>query len=109
MDNQEDVPQEVVLSGKEKKYLRGLGHHLDAKTQIGREGITPAVLKSTEAVLKVHELVKVKLGQNCPVGKKEAAEQLARQTGSALVQLIGKTVILYRPNKDLPKDKRISL
>lgn len=106
---EENEPVQVQLSGKEKKYLRGLGHHLDAKAHVGREGLTPAVLKSTLAVLKVHELVKVKLGQNCPLDKKEAAEQLARQTGAALVQLIGKTVILYLPNKDLPKDKRIIL
>ena len=109
MDEQEEIISKVVLTGKEKKYLRGLGHHLNAKAHVGREGLTPAVLKSTRTVLEVHELVKVKLGQNCPIGKKEAAEQLARETESALVQLIGRTVILYRPNKDLPKDQRITL
>ena len=101
--------QEIELTGKEKKHLRGLGHHLTPVVYVGREGITTALLKSTGEALKTHELVKVKLGQNCPLGKKQAAAQLAQQCGAALVQLIGKTVLLYLPNPDLPKDKRVTL
>jgi hypothetical protein len=46
---------------------------------------------------------------NCDVPKKEAATRLAELTGAALVQLIGKTIILYLPNKDLKPDQHISL
>lgn len=59
--------------------------------------------------LKTRELIKIKLGQNCEIPKKEAAARLAELTGAALVQLIGKTVLLYLPNKDLKPEKRISL
>ena len=59
--------------------------------------------------LKTRELIKIKLGQNCEIPKKEAAVRLAELTGAALVQLIGKTVLLYLPNKDLKPEKRISL
>jgi RNA-binding protein len=101
--------QQIQLTGKEKKYLRGLGHHITPTVYVGREGVTTALLKSAEAALKAHELIKVKLGQNCPLGKKQASEQLAVQCGAALVQLIGKTVLLYLPNTELPKDKRIRI
>lgn len=109
MTEKKENLQEIQLTGKEKKQLRGLGHHLTPVVYVGREGITTALLKSTGVALKAHELVKVKLGQNCPLGKKQAAEQLAGQCGAALVQLIGKTVLLYLSNPDLPKDQRITL
>lgn len=97
------------VSGKQKKFLRGLGHHLDHIVIVGREGLTDNLINSCLEAIRAHELIKIKLGQNCPVPKKEAAESLATQTGSHLIQLIGKTVILYRPNPDLPTDKRIEL
>ncbi|NOQ45112.1 MAG: ribosome assembly RNA-binding protein YhbY [Desulfobulbaceae bacterium] len=97
------------LTGKQKKLLRGLGHHLEPIVYVGREGLSVSLINSTSDALGVHELIKVKLGRNCPVGKKDAAEQLAFKTDSALVQLIGKTVLLYQPNPDLPKEKRISV
>lgn len=97
------------LSGRQKKYLRALGHHLTISVIVGKEGITDNLLQSCDESLKAHELIKVKLGQNCPLEKKEGADQLAGMTGAYLIQLIGKTVVLYRRNKDLPKDEQIQL
>jgi len=97
------------LTGRQKKYLRGLGHHLDQCLLVGRDGLSENVLQSCDDSLRAHELIKVKLGQNCPLEKKEAADMIAAQTGSHLVQLIGRTILLYRPNRDLPPDKTIHL
>jgi len=97
------------LTGKAKKQLRGLGHHLQPVVYIGKEGITDSVIRATSQALHAHELVKIKLGQNCPLDKHSAAEAIARQTESTLVQLLGKTVLLYQPNPDLPIKKRIVL
>lgn len=96
----------IVLSNGQKKILRGKGHHLDPIVFVGKEGLSSALLKSTETALEAHELVKIKLGQNCPMERNEAAKELARCTESALVQVIGRTVLLYRPNPDLPDDKQ---
>lgn len=97
------------LTGKQKKFLRGLGHHLDHSVIVGKEGLTDNLITSCLEVMGARELIKIKLGQNCPVPKKEASQELADRTGAHLIQLIGKTVVLYRPNKDLPPDKAISL
>jgi RNA-binding protein len=96
----------VELNNGQKKSLRGQGHHLEPIVLVGKEGLTPALLKSTEAALKTHELIKIKLGQNCPVERNEAAREIARLTGAALVQLIGRIILLYRTNPDLPEEKR---
>lgn len=97
------------LTGKQKKFLRSLGHHLTQSVIVGREGISDNLITSCDDGLKAHELIKIKLGQNCPVEKKEAAKELAAKTEAHLVQLIGKTIILYRSNPDLPRENIIRL
>ncbi len=97
------------LNNQQKKALRGMGHHLEPIVYVGKEGLSPSLLKSTEAALKAHELIKIKLGQNCPLERSEAADELIRLTRAAQVQAIGKMILLYRANPDLPVEKRIAI
>ncbi|MCF6290178.1 MAG: ribosome assembly RNA-binding protein YhbY [Desulfobacterales bacterium] len=97
------------LTGKQVRFLRGLGHHLTPKVTIGREGITATLVAAARAVLTRHELIKVKVGNNCELERKEAAELLAEKSGAALVQVLGRTFLLYRANPDREKDERIVL
>ncbi|CAK8714255.1 MAG: ribosome assembly RNA-binding protein YhbY [Candidatus Electrothrix sp. AW2] len=100
---------QITLNGRQKKHLRSLGHHVDPTVYVGKEGLSDNVMQSVLDALRTRELIKVKLGQNCEVPKKEAAEMLAKTSGAALVQLIGKMVLLYMPNKKLPSEQRLSL
>lgn len=102
----ESTEPAIVLSSGQKKSLRGKGHHLDPIVFVGKEGLSSALLKSTETAIKTHELIKIKLGQNCPLERNEAARELARCAKATLVQTIGRIVLLYRPNPDLPTEKR---
>lgn len=107
MHTTETTESTTTLTNPQKKTLRGLGHHLEPVVYAGKEGFSPALLKSLEAALKAHELVKIKLGQNCPAARNEAGDQLAQLTGAALVQVIGRMILLFRPNPDLPQGKKI--
>lgn len=98
-----------LLSNKQIKHLRGLGHKLSPLVLIGKEGLNDKILQAVETELDNHELIKVKIGTNSSVDKKEAAEIVPKSTRSAPVQLIGKTLLLYRANPKKPKDKRIYL
>ncbi len=97
------------LTGRQKKYLKGLGHKLTPLVLIGKEGISTKLIEATQAELQHHELIKVKVGSNSEVSKHEAAEIVPKLTESSLVQLIGKTILLYKKNPKRPKDKRIFL
>jgi len=108
-EKQEKKAPAISLKGRQKKYLRSLGHHTDPSVYVGKEGITPTVIQSVLDALRTRELIKVKLGPNCEVPKQEAADLLAEKTDSALVQLIGRMVLLYLPNKKLASDRRIVL
>ncbi len=109
MSTKKKKKPQITLSSKQRKYLRGLGHHVDPTVYVGKEGISANVDRSVLDALKTRELIKVKLGQNCEVPKKEAAEQLAQASRAVLVQLIGKMVLLYMPNKKLDSEQRIKL
>lgn len=95
------------LTSSQKKKLRSLAHHLEPMVYVGREGLSKPLQQSTAAALKAHELIKIKLGRNCPLERDSAGEQLARICEAVLVQVIGRMVLLYRPNPDLPPAKRI--
>mgnify|MGYP001466916955 CR=1 FL=1 len=93
----------LELSGKQKRYLRGLAHPLKPVVQVGQKGLSEALLKQINMQLDIHELIKVKLGQDCPVQKNEASLFLCKETGAAIVQTIGRTLVLYQPREDSPE------
>jgi RNA-binding protein len=102
-------PKAKPLTSKQKSYLRGLGHHLSSKAMLGKDGITEQVLKTVEETISTHELIKVKVQENCPHDRHEAGELLAAASRTQLVQILGRTLLLYRANPDLPADKQIKL
>ncbi|MBU4153487.1 MAG: YhbY family RNA-binding protein [Proteobacteria bacterium] len=97
------------LNSKELRYLRGVGHHLAVLGMIGKEGITDNLVKAVGDNLTAHELVKIRIQDTCTMEREEAVAQLAAAAGAAVVQILGKTALLYRPNPDLAEDKKISL
>jgi RNA-binding protein len=97
------------LTSKQISYLRGLGHHLAPVAMIGQHGLTDEVLAAINAVLTAHELIKIKIQNTAAIDRHEAAESVAGRTGAMLVQVIGRSILLYRPNKDIRPDKRIVL
>lgn len=109
MTKEKEKNQELLLTSKQKKYLKGLGHSLTPLVLIGKEGITENLTTAISNELLHHELIKVKIGTNSEVSKHDAADRLPALTSSTLVQLIGKTVLLYRRNPKRPKDQRIHL
>lgn len=98
-----------TLTTRQKQFLKGLAHPLSPLVQIGKEELSSGVLETIRTELLNHELIKVKIGGNCGLDKHNTSTILAEQTASALVQLIGKTIVLYKPNPERAKEKRIQL
>jgi RNA-binding protein len=92
----------VILTGKQKRHLRALGHGLRPLVQVGKHGVVASVVSQTREVLAAHELVKVKLLETCPVDRDECAAALAEATGADIAQVLGRTMLLYLPNPDHP-------
>lgn len=96
-----------MLTGKQKRYLRGLGHDLKPVVMIGKSEITDALLQETDAALEHHELIKVKLLESSMTDRKEAAADLAANVNADVAQILGRTFLLYRKSREpkivLPK------
>jgi RNA-binding protein len=93
------------LSGKDRAALRAEAHHLTPTVHVGQHGLSPTLVQSLDDALRTRELVKVQLGRQVELKAKEAAQSLAEATGSSVVQVIGKTVTLYRENPEIPGKK----
>lgn len=92
-----------MLSGKQRRYLRALGHPLTVTVQLGRGGLSEGVIAATARALLDHELVKIKILEGAGLERHQAAEELARATGSEVAQVLGNTALLYRPRDESPE------
>ena len=93
----------MPLSGKQRRYLRALGHHLDPVVQLGKQGLTESVVEAVTVALERHELVKVRLGTECPDDRTDVGARLAPAVQAELAQTLGRTLLLYRKHPKEPK------
>ena len=93
----------MALTGKQKRALRALGHHLKAVLQVGHAGVTQALVLALEQALLDHELVKVRVLDTAPEPRAQVAVALAGASGSEVAQVLGRTVLLYKPRPEDPK------
>ncbi|HET7342331.1 MAG TPA: YhbY family RNA-binding protein [Methylomirabilota bacterium] len=91
------------LTAKQRRHLRALGQTLVATLHVGHEGVSDAVVRQADAQLEVHELIKVRVGDNAPADRHGTAEELARRTRSHLAQVLGRTALLYRRRAEEPR------
>ena len=76
---------------------------MKAVVQIGIRGLVETVMEQMEAQLEIHELIKVKLGPECPIAPAEVAEALLAKARAEVVQTVGRTLVVYRPRKKDPE------
>ena len=93
----------MPLGGRRRRFLRSLGHHLEPVVQVGKLGVTEALLGAVEEALLRHELIKVRCGRESPLSRSEIAETLCTALSAELVQSLGHVLLLYRPNPDAPR------
>ena len=86
-----------MLTGKQKRHLRALASNEQAMFQIGKDALSDNLITAVGKAFNTHELIKIKALKTCPVDAKELAFDLAMNTGSEVVQIIGHTIVLYRP------------
>ena len=91
------------MNSRQRAYLRSLASNLDPFFQIGKNTLTPEVTEAVRECFNHTELIKISVLKNCVEDPKEMARTLAERTGSELVEVIGKKIVLYKPDKDDPK------
>ena len=97
----------MALSEAQKKYLRGLGHHLKPVIMIADSGLSDAVASEFEIAITHHELIKVSIRVGDKAARDEIIAKLCSDEATGLVQRIGNMALLYRENPE--KKKKIRL
>ncbi|HAM63262.1 MAG: RNA-binding protein [Firmicutes bacterium GWF2_51_9] len=88
-----------MLNSKQKSALRSLGQTRRALFQVGKEGMSLNLVNTVGDSLEAHELIKISVLKSCPVPVNEIALDLSSSTHSEIVQIIGKTILLYRQSE----------
>ena len=96
-----------MLNSKQRAILKSAASRMDAIFQIGKGGIGDAAVKSIGDALEARELVKISVLDNSDEIAREAAEELAERTGSDVVAVIGRKIILFKVSSK-PEKRKIS-
>ena len=95
----------IELTPAQRKEHRAAAHHLDPVVMIGSDGLSAAVKKETDAALRSHGLIKVRVLSDDRQARQTMLEAMAEELGAAPIQHIGKLLVLWRPMP--PKEKKI--
>lgn len=91
-----------MLTSKQRAYLRGIASTYETIFQVGKGGVSEAMCKDIGEALRKRELIKLKVLENSGWTAREAAEAIAEQTGSEVVQVIGNKFVLFKRNPKEP-------
>lgn len=97
------MSDEVVLEGKQKRFLRAMATGLDPLFQVGKAGITDSVMVQVDTALEARELIKLRVLPTAGDAVEEVAKNVADKAGAALIQVVGHNFILFRRSKKKPR------
>ena len=93
-----------MLKPGDRKYLKGLAHHLKPVVHVGKQGLIANLITTLNKALDAHELIKVKF-VDLKEQRRELSLEIATRTNSELAGLVGNIAILYRQHPDREKRK----
>lgn len=96
----------MILTPKERAYLKGLANRIDQRYLLGKGGCDEKTIELLDKALEAKELIKVSQLSNSKIEAETLIDELVKKLNCGLVQHIGRVYILYRPSV---KNKRIDL
>ena len=91
------------MTSKQRAYLRGLANTMEPIVHAGKGGVSDAMYKQADDALTARELIKGRVLETAPASTRDIAEDIAASVGAEVVQVIGRTFVLYRRNEKEPK------
>lgn len=91
------------MTSKQRAYLKGLAMNINPIFQVGKSSLTPEFVTAISEAFNTKELIKIAVLKNCFDDPNEIAQVVAERTHSQVVQVIGKKIVLYKPDKKNPK------
>lgn len=95
----------LTLTVLQRQNLKARAHPLKPTVMIGSAGLTPTVLGEISCALKSHELIKIRVMNEDREARVVILEQICTQLNAVAVQHIGKILVIYQPQEDIPERK----
>ena len=96
-----------MLNNNQKRQLKTLGAKLTNKYQIGKNGLTPTLLDMLQKAIVAHELIKIDVMKAVETPVMEVALDLSSNLNADIVSVVGRTILLFKINKDNNKIKLV--
>jgi|HubBroStandDraft_6_1064221.scaffolds.fasta_scaffold494990_2 RNA-binding protein len=93
MNNQQE---KTLLSRERVGSLKKLAHHLRPVVQIGKNGVSEALLLEIEGALLAHELIKLQILPNQKKCGAAYLPEVLHKTKSHYINAIGNVAIIFR-------------
>lgn len=90
----------ITLNSAQRRALKSRAHHLHPVVMVGEAGLTPSVAQEIGIALKSHELIKIRVFGDDRGTRAALITAICTQLDAALVQHIGKILVIYRPRPD---------
>lgn len=98
----------MIMTSKQRAYLRSLANTLEPIFQIGKSGISENLIQQLSDALEARELIKIHVLETAPDTAKNLGIEISDLTNSTLVQTIGNKITLFKQKEknskyDLPQ------
>lgn len=97
--------KKYIRDSKMRSQLKGAAMTIEPVLSIGKNSLTPEFIDAVRENIVKNELIKINILKNCDDDANEIAYTLAGRTQSEVVQVIGRKIVLYKPNPDFKKRK----
>lgn len=91
------------MTSRQRAYLKGLANKIDARYQLGKDGIDGNFTSMIDKALEAKELIKVHVLNNSDLSAKDACNEICRLTKAYPIQVIGSRFVIYRESKENPQ------
>lgn len=95
-----------MLSGKERAALRAQANTLETTLLVGKEGITPGLLRQADELLTSHELVKGKVLEAALMTPREVSDAICTELNAEGIACVGSKFVIYRFSEKCQAQRR---
>lgn len=92
-----------MLNNNQKRQLKALSATLNIKYQVGKNEVTETLINMLEKALTAHELIKIDVMKSVVSPVMQLALDLSSKLNAEVVSVVGRTIVLFRQNKEKSK------
>lgn len=89
-----------MITPSKRAELRKIAQSLEPVMQVGKDGLSINVINTADQALYARELIKITVLESCEHTVREIADEMSKRCGADVVQVIGRKIVLYKPNLD---------